>query len=324
MMHGKKTQTRVDVHKKNNTFHMLMDSDTDSETSYEKPISVPINTQPITYNCSNGRMYKLEYKKEPTQFQYSNNSSNKYRNTSDRSSDRSSDRTTDRMSNQHYDNNSIKADAGIELEHYNPMSVLRGDDMKLNSSWKVWIHENTNQNWDLDSYTSIYNIDSVGSMLRFLSMFDNLDKRVRQYYLMRDGITPIWEDNNNKTGAICSILIDNVFRHGKHIKGEFGVDSFIAICIMVMNESLVKNNQDINGLCYSIKNKSVLIKLWIKNHEINKNFIETLPMPIFKKLDSIISSLEYRNISSKTNKSRISVQLKQIKPTTYLGIQLVN
>lgn len=207
-----------------------------------------------------------------------------------------------------------KGDA-ISLNVYDDTVKLPGDDMKLNTTWKVWIHENSNQDWSLDSYKSIYEITSIGSMWRFLSVLDNLDKNVRQYYIMRNGITPIWEDNNNKHGAICSIMIDNMNKTSRHSRGDLGVDAFSAICILVLNESFVKNNLDINGLCYSIKSRSVLIKLWIKDFESNKNFEEKLPITILKQIDNILVNYEGRNYNSKSNnKSKVSVQLKQIKP----------
>ena len=197
---------------------------------------------------------------------------------------------------------------------YDNLVKLPGDDMKLNTPWCVWIHSNDNPNWNLESYKSIYEIDSVGSMWRFLHLLENLDKNVRQYYIMRSGITPIWEDNNNKQGGICSIMIDNMSR--SRSGGDLGVDAFTAICVLVLNESFVRNNQIINGLCYSIKSKSVLIKLWIKDFENNKNFRDVLPITILKHIDTVLSSMDVRGgFSGRSNgKSKISVQLKQIKP----------
>ena len=200
------------------------------------------------------------------------------------------------------------------FEQYDPTKKNKGDDMKLNSSWTVWIHENENNNWTLDSYTSIYKIDSVGSMWRFLSVFDNLDKSSKQYYIMRNGITPIWEDNNNRTGGICSILIENTTKYSKYgSKSDICVSAFIAICILVMNESFVKNNLDINGLCYSIKSKSALIKLWVKNYDRNQEFLSTLPVSIFRTLENILLSIDTKH-KSNDSISRISLQMKQITP----------
>ena len=192
--------------------------------------------------------------------------------------------------------------------------------MKLNTKWVVWTHENENQDWSLASYTNIYEYDSIGSMWRFLWNLENLNKNDRQYYIMREGITPIWEDNNNKKGAICSIMIDNMNRNARHSRGDLGVDTFIAFCILINNESFVKNNEDINGLCYSIKSRSVLIKLWIRDHESNKNFIDKLPISLLKSIETIITKIEEKNNHNynnyiKSNRPKVSVQIREIKPT---------
>lgn len=212
-----------------------------------------------------------------------------------------------------------ETDSVVEFEYYDPTVKLPGDDMKLNSSWTVWIHENDNQKWDLASYESIFHISSIGDMSRFLSIFDNLNKNVRQYFIMRDGITPIWEDNNNKHGAICSIMIDNTSKNGRgnrNGKYDLGVDAFTAMCILVMNESFVKNNGDINGLCYSIKSRSVLIKLWVKDFKLNEKFETKLPYTFLKTLETLITSMDSRSggYQRSNNRSLISVQTKPIKP----------
>lgn len=212
------------------------------------------------------------------------------------------------------------------ISYYNPEVKLNGDDMKLNTEWTVWIHENDNPDWSLSSYRNIFKINSIGSMWRFLWVLDNLNKNVRQYYIMRNGITPIWEDNNNRTGAICSIMIDNMNRGSRQPRCDLGVDAFSAICILVMNESFVKENQDINGLCYSIKSRSALIKLWIKDHERNSDFITKLPITFLKSIDAILSRMEsknnynghgnrHNNNYNNNIRSKVSVQIKPIKPT---------
>ena len=209
------------------------------------------------------------------------------------------------------------------VAYYDSSNKLPGDDMKLHTTWTVWIHANDNPDWSLESYKAIYEIDSVGSMWRFLHVLENLDKSVRQYFIMRSGITPIWEDNNNKQGGICSIMIDNMSR--SRSGGDLGVDAFSAICIMVLNESFVKSNQIINGLCYSIKSRSALIKLWIKDYELHKNFKEVLPIIILKHIDTMLLNMDSHNghnnynrnsyvNRSNNNKSKISVRLTKITP----------
>lgn len=187
-----------------------------------------------------------------------------------------------------------------------------GDDMKLNTYWDVWIHENDNKSWSLESYKSIYEINSVGNMWRLLNMFNNFDKTTRQYYIMRKGITPIWEDNNNKKGGICSIMIENIKTYDT-LNSNIGVDTFIALCILILNESFVVNNNIINGMCYSVKSRCVLIKLWIKDYDLNKNFKGKMPLSILEHIDSVLNEI---NNKHKNDKSNISIQYKHITPYT--------
>lgn len=195
------------------------------------------------------------------------------------------------------------------IEYYDQTLTLVGDDMKLNSSWTVWIHENANSDWSLNSYKSIYTINSIGNMWRFLHVLNNLDKKPRQYYIMRDGVTPIWEDNNNKQGGICSILIENMNK-----SQDVGADAFTAICILVLNESFVRKNNIVNGLCYSIKNGRALIKLWFKDYENNKNFQGTLPIALLTKIEELTCNYDNRGFSKQKGRPSVSVQVKQITP----------
>ena len=111
------------------------------------------------------------------------------------------------------------------------------------------------------------------------------------------------------------LLFDNMNKYRRKTKGDIGVDIFIAICILVLNESFVKNNLYINGLCYSIKNRCVLIKLWIKDYDKNTDFIDLLPIQLLKKIDSVISMMENEsNIFRNNGRSRVSVQIKKIQP----------
>lgn len=207
-----------------------------------------------------------------------------------------------------YDEPQVSTQREPQIPYYNDKIKTTGEDLKLNSLWRVWIHENNNEKWDIESYNLIYTIENIAQLWRFMNTFDNMDRINRQFYIMRDGIMPIWEDNNNKNGVICSIRCDNIMKNIT-TNTEFGVDVFCCFCIMVMNECFTKKNSDINGLCYSIKNRNILIKFWIKNYEENKNFTDKLPLQILNTVDDVIISLDTRK---KNNK--ISVQVKQIQP----------
>lgn len=196
-----------------------------------------------------------------------------------------------------------------QLKTFEEGMTYKGDNFELNDMWKIYTHINSNNDWGIDSYDPIQEIKSVGDMWRFLNIMDNLNKDEYQYFVMRKDITPIWEDNKNKSGGICSIAIKNRYDH--NYEGNLGICAFIAICALVMNETFVTNNTDINGLSFSIKSRNVLIKLWVADYHRNENFPDRLPLTLLKKLEEIItkSSNRYRN-----DRMAVSVQYKEIKP----------
>ena len=84
------------------------------------------------------------------------------------------------------------------------------------------------------------------------------------------------------------------------------------ICVLVMNESFVSNNACINGISYSIRNRSIMIKLWIKDYAANKKFTEKLPLEFLNKIDQILKI--YDTGRRYNNSSKISIQYKEIIP----------
>lgn len=185
---------------------------------------------------------------------------------------------------------------------------ILGNKLYLNSNWTVWRHASDCDEWTEDSYTNIYVINSLGSFWRFFNNFHLLDKMKNQLFIMRGKIKPIWEDNENRKGGICSIKLDCFNRQGKI---DMGTDVMICVCLLVMNETFLTNNSEINGISYSIKNKSVLIKLWCKNY--NNNVTEKLPISFFNKLDTILRNMDKHSFS-KRPENKISIRYTQIKP----------
>lgn len=197
------------------------------------------------------------------------------------------------------------------LDNLNEM----GDTMFLNSSWTVWIHKAECDVWTENSYALIDHINSIGSFWRFFNNFHAFDKIRNQIFIMRNKIKPIWEDNDNRNGGICSIKLDCYSKQGRI---DVSVEIMICICLLVMNETLIQAHDEINGVSYSIKNRSVLIKIWCKNF-INK-IAEKLPIELLNKLDSMMKNMNkdkvYLNKKIKTQgqSNNISIRYTQIKP----------
>ena len=183
-----------------------------------------------------------------------------------------------------------------------------GNELKFNSHWTVWVHKSDNQDWTLHGYQKRYIINSIGSFWRFFNNFQFYDCYKNQLFIMRGEIAPIWEDINNKFGGICSIKVDSTQRG---FKTDISTEIFVSICMLIMNETFIANNEDINGISYAVKKKNILIKIWTKSFYENDKFKDELPKPLINKFNSELQKQLF-NIFGPDYK--MSVQYKQIKP----------
>jgi hypothetical protein len=183
-----------------------------------------------------------------------------------------------------------------------------GNDKKLNSYWTVWIHKINSTDWTLSGYQKIYVINSIGSFWRFFNNFQLYNTYQNQIFIMREEVAPIWEDVNNKFGGICSIKIDSI---QKGMRTDLSTEVFNLISLLVMNETFVAQDKKINGISYSVKKRSSLIKVWTKSYSPEHDFIKDLPVPLMNKFN-VEMQKQSKNVLN--NDGKISIQYKQIKP----------
>lgn len=153
-----------------------------------------------------------------------------------------------------------------------------GIDMKLNSYWTVWIHKNECADWTLNGYQKRYVINNLSSFWIFFNNLQFYDMMNNQFFIMREEIAPIWEDLNNKFGGVCSLKIDSIQRG---LRTDISMEIFNIISMLIMNETFIPNNENINGLCFNVKRRSSFIKIWTKTLYEEKQFISELPKSLF-------------------------------------------
>jgi hypothetical protein len=141
-----------------------------------------------------------------------------------------------------------------------PENIL---ELKLSTtSYDLLLHHINDTNWDYNSYQYI---TKISSWLDVVSIFNTLNRKDYNnshndfdIFIMRDNISPLWEDEQNRYGSFCSIKIDDL---------EEAYNIFRLIFIYVANNMLLKSSNDvINGMSYSPKKTSlcVIIKIWYK------------------------------------------------------------
>ena len=132
----------------------------------------------------------------------------------------------------------------------------------LNDKWNMYYHLPDNKNWDLASYTILMdNITTVEQVIALNNKLHDHVVRTCMLFVMRDGITPLWEDPKNRDGGCFSYKVSN-----KHVpevwKNLFYYLSGESICEKKENCSFV------NGITISPKKNFCIIKIWLSNTKL--------------------------------------------------------
>lgn len=157
------------------------------------------------------------------------------------------------------------------------------EDINLNNYFRVLAHHNDDKNWDFSSYHNITILNKWKDISSFFNTLNNVNGETSftdfDIFIMKNDISPLWEDPENRNGSICSFKIDSL---------EEAYNIFRKLMINTANNSLLKFNPNtwdiINGLSFSskkIENTNldaycIIIKIWFKINIINFGNIENL------------------------------------------------
>lgn len=135
-------------------------------------------------------------------------------------------------------------------------------DFKLKNTWNIWYHHTLND-WTLLGYNKIYSISTCKEFWDFYNNINLIEELHNLHlYFMRNDITPIWEDINNKNGGVWSVLVNgscNAF------------DLWEKLSVDLISNSVF--NKSINGISINQKNNVFIIKIWNNNKNDKNNII---------------------------------------------------
>jgi hypothetical protein len=127
----------------------------------------------------------------------------------------------------------------------------------LNDKWNLYYHLPHDKNWNLSGYTVV--MDSIDTTEKVISLNefvnDNIVKNC-MLFVMRKGITPMWEDARNRNGGCFSYKVVN------KCVPEVWRNLFYSICgetVCVEKE----HNKHVNGITISPKKNFCIIKVWL-------------------------------------------------------------
>jgi hypothetical protein len=131
---------------------------------------------------------------------------------------------------------------------------------KLKSKWNLWAHLPQDPDWTVKSYKKIYQFKTVYEAIGITeSLPDGLVKNC-MLFIMKDGITPMWEDPKNRNGGCFSYKVSN--------KNVFEV--WRDLTYVLLGETISSNIQFVNsvtGITISPKKNFCIVKIWTTNCE---------------------------------------------------------
>jgi len=146
----------------------------------------------------------------------------------------------------------------------------------LNDTWNLYFHDTDNQNWEIDSYILLTTISTVEE---WLIVYNSLKEVFHKgmFFLMREYIHPIWEDENNRNGGCLSFKI---------WKNEVG-DSLLELGCKLLGETLLKDKtkwQKICGISISPKRSYCIGRIWVGDNTITEMEHYNINLPSYSKI----------------------------------------
>lgn len=131
----------------------------------------------------------------------------------------------------------------------------------LNNSWTLWAHLPHDIDWSVASYKEILTLNVVEDALMLFENLPDILVKNCMLFLMREGIQPIWEDEQNKYGGCFSYKINN-----RNVTYSWKTLSYVLLGETLTSHELSKY---INGITISPKKNFCIIKIWLSTCDNN-------------------------------------------------------
>jgi hypothetical protein len=126
----------------------------------------------------------------------------------------------------------------------------------LNGKWNLYYHLPHDKNWNLSGYTVM--MSSIDSVEKVLALNETIHENVIKncmLFVMREGITPMWEDPRNRNGGCFSYKVSN-----KCVPEVWR----LLFCSICGETSCIETeaNAHVNGITISPKKNFCIVKIW--------------------------------------------------------------
>jgi hypothetical protein len=143
----------------------------------------------------------------------------------------------------------------------------------LPTTWVLWYHDPNNSDYSLRSYIKILEIKDTTDFWSVIEAISSEAWSSGMFFLMREGIRPLWDAPENDKGGAWSKKVDASETH-----------SVFVDCMVhcLANKLLKSNNEVVAGVTLSPKGNFHIIKVWNTTTTVSdrKLFSPTLKMKL--------------------------------------------
>jgi hypothetical protein len=143
-------------------------------------------------------------------------------------------------------------------------------DIQLETGYVLWYHSVTEKSWEKDSYINLCQ-DLPDKTIRSVKQLWGVYKTLKNnftagmFFLMREGVLPIWEDEKNKNGGYWSYKVPK----------KQSNDIWLKLSAALVGNTLTDDMLTITGISVSPKITNCVMKIWNSDSSICKTDIFT-------------------------------------------------
>ena len=129
---------------------------------------------------------------------------------------------------------------------------------KLSDRWTLWAHLPHNTDWSLKSYIPISTFSTIEETIAVTESLPAPLVENCMLFIMKQGISPMWEDPKNRNGGCFSYKVVN-----KNV-----VKAWTDLTYRIVGGSISSGNafvKSVTGITISPKKNFCIIKIWMTN-----------------------------------------------------------
>jgi hypothetical protein len=143
-------------------------------------------------------------------------------------------------------------------ETNNSISGSTSNTHKLKNRWNLWAHLPQDPDWTVKSYKLIYNFKTLEDAIAMTETTPDPLIKSCMLFVMKDGISPMWEDAKNRNGGSFSYKVSN-----KNVCEVWRELNYVLVGDTISNNSSFVSC--VTGITISPKKNFCIIKIWMTN-----------------------------------------------------------